>query len=294
MQQSNLSIQTVLQFIEDNLATINNAGKVSLDVQVSETNTHELITIYNHILQDNFHIDPNTDDDDDLYSCILSFFTHVDKKVYDMFMKQFVGEIKNKYKEFKYKSLPGWSVSKLENAVTKCDNIDMVMKYLTDFLHINIVVLDYEGMKTYGNSMFRRTIVLLQDNRYIPLHYRDQKYFTPDDDVFETIFGTVEMSIHSESSNFVMSDKLNAFDDYTVADIEDSEFVDNRKSIVWEVKEEEDNKIKKKPVINSSLKVAELRELAEEYGIEISYYDATTKRKKNKTKQMLINELKAL
>lgn len=128
-----------------------------------------------------------------LLSSIITCF-HIDFPLMPVnnqaiFINKLFERLKNdsmsKFTEFKYSKKYKWAKSDIENSMMKSNYDGKVMKYLSDYFHINIFILDVERDQLYypGDEYipYKNTIFVLKfsDNTFQPIFTQNVKVFTP-------------------------------------------------------------------------------------------------------------------
>jgi hypothetical protein len=260
-----------------------------------------------------------------IFSCLYQTFNYQTKYYQSIFVTKFLDRfIKSiqstkydcNFKTFQYEYKYQWSHEDLCNDIEHGDWNEKVLKYLSDFLHINIFILDISQDKLLycGGAVYipyKKTIFLLKyDNySYEPFYTEQSKTFNLNDTIIKTLkesyddINVMQLSnellifkeelvpenkTESEEDNENNSKNIvNGYDDleqtdtkYEIADISEQESEQEQDS----EQEQEQEKIK----INSSMKLSELQNMAKKLNIKCEV------NKKKKTKKQLLDEIKKI
>lgn len=139
-----------------------------------------------------------------ILTCIIPIFSLPNKSVQSDIIQKMIlklkKEAKKKFSEFEYRNK--------ETSFTHTDLIDdldngnfggNIIRYIADFLHINIFVLDIEeDQLIFGNIKnfvpYKKTIFILkfENNIFEPLFTKKTKYFSFKDDLIEIIIDNIK------------------------------------------------------------------------------------------------------
>lgn len=116
----------------------------------------------------------------------------------------------SKFKQFEYKNL-GWDKNELVNNIANGEIDENIIKYLSDYFHINIFILNLEEDKLYfggGENYipYKETIFLLKynDDNYEPFFTEKTRTFSFSDPIIKTI-----KKFSNKIGIYVISDKMN-------------------------------------------------------------------------------------
>jgi hypothetical protein len=201
------------------------------------------------------------------------------------FVSGFIISLQGDTKKFNYNKY-GWTKENLYNWMKNGPLGSQIIKYLSDYLCINIFILDIEEDKLmFGGGdeyyPYRKTIFLIKynGNKFEPLYTEAQKFFSVNSKIIKKI---------SQNKKFIKIYPLSATmkQDF-VECLEDlSTYIP---SLEQENPHEEQTNNEETPKYTQKelklLKIAELQEIAEKKGIDIKIGA------KKKTKECLINEI---
>ncbi len=270
-----------------------------------------------------------------IFSCALEiFFPDFDTldvtqkmKHLDNFIKKFYFDFAHLYTTFNYKSL-GWKkrelISKLNlNVIDK-----FVIRYLADFLHINIFTLDIKNDKLIYNGSekfmcFKKSIFLFDfsNNNFQPIqidgsyisNYNSSvikklvqsNYFVEyantnatqckngKNDYLPFLTGTCENPLLMEHDIIKYNDADKSIDICKNNDSDANNFnedCDESENVINIA--EAENKSKLSMQVISKMKIAELKLIAQKYNIDTTYTNSGNKIC-TKTRMMLINNIKS-
>jgi hypothetical protein len=278
-----------------------------------------------------------------IITCLKQTFISQTTSNQTLFIMKFVERLKSeskgsKFVEFGYKRYK-WDKTDLYNDLSNGAASGNVVKYLCDYLHINIFVLDLDKDELYFGGgeeyiPYKKTIFLLkyEDDTFEPFCTEQSRIFVANDDLIKHI---------RENKKYVkchvLSDKVDAEFNEIEEDLEKYRLLKTKKQPIqeknteihkiqlceMEVKKDNDSsdessdessddfdeelseleseleeelekpcKIYKSENIKSTLKLAELQEIAKE--LEINIAETKNKKTKAKTKDQLVTEIKKI
>lgn len=257
-----------------------------------------------------------------VFTCIKDDFTKLSESDQEIFIKRFLmvfyrDIMYDSYAKFGYAKLK-WDKKDFMKDVSEWTVNKHVIRYLSDYLHINIFIFDQElDSVIYGGGHFNPykkslCLVRIQDSHFEPLSIGDRLYFTKKDKIIENLLthknlvevfnldyskGATRFEFHIELETLqnVKDEKQEENNDrYTNSDAEsfssdDSEDNSHQANLSDESdKESDDNN--EHSITNASFE--DIRTFAKNKGIPISYMDGG--KRKTKTKLMLIDDIKKL
>jgi hypothetical protein len=247
-------------------------------------------------------------------------------KFVEIFIKKIYRESREQYETFEYKNL-GWVKKEFRNNIQKYIMGRDIMKYVADYLHINIFLLDisndtlvYIGERTY--IKYKKNIFLLKvdDITFEPLQFEENSIIDHNTPIINKLINSrflveyMDCNLsHDEEFNFIvgsddlfkytkddikkddtdvdncMSDDMNGFEEEkNVKYNKKYDIADSVTDIVQSTEELNDNDEAEQKV-DSSYTVVQLKDIAKSRGILLSY--KLNGKNKGKTKGMLIDEI---
>lgn len=196
-------------------------------------------------------------------------------KFIEVLLQDLIRELPKYFKDGGY-SAKNFSRTKIEENLTK-NSIDRgVVYYISDYYNINLILLDYNTMKYHigvDYSEEKNNVIIIKNYQdYIPLIHIYGEH--PSNLIFKSIINKLEiknkLDIGTESKT--------------------------TKKLSFKIKQTNSNDKPKKFKLKSinSYKLNELQELANKNNIETHFFDEKNKKKKNKTKSKLYEELKQI
>lgn len=351
-----MNINDIIEYIEKNIQYINQPQLIKLndsDIQREEKivplvyeETTELInlptnlnSIFNSMMVCRTGVITNVDMPSDVnITYVSSIFFLLDNEFNKMtkikqanyiesFIRKLHKESRIDFENFDYKTL-GWNKKEFRNNIQYFRIGRDLMRYITDYLHINVFILDvandsliYVGEKVY--TKYKKNVFLLKvdDNTFEPLkigdmsvidynssiinklinsrflverldcdltHEEEFNFVVGEEDITKYIDGNVDTKEQNEKTSECLSDDMNCFEEDNINEDVKKEY--NISNGVTDAVEftEEDNNIK----VDSSYTVAKLKEIALSKGIVLSYKKDGKSR--GKTKGMLIEEINSM
>uniref|UniRef100_A0A6C0EFG5 Uncharacterized protein n=1 Tax=viral metagenome TaxID=1070528 RepID=A0A6C0EFG5_9ZZZZ len=171
------------------------------DVDRLVTLPEKLNKIFGNFLKDFLHMGVYSSNNDttfftSIFYCLNSTLSTSDKKTQKVFMDNFYQHLKKAflfgdYTKFKYSKLK-WNKQEIAKHIEDKLPTKYLMRYISDFLHINIFILDLQDDELYfTNSFFvpyKRNIFLVRHfDKYEPLFTEQKKFFGVDDDIIQNI-----------------------------------------------------------------------------------------------------------
>lgn len=241
----------------------------------------------------------------------------------EVFIKKLYTDSKERFDFFDYKSV-GWNKREFRNHIKKFQLGRDIMKYLSDYLHINIFVLDYDndsliyiGSKIYSKYKKNIFILKIDDTIFEPLHINNESiisYKSPiinklinsrflverldcdltHDEEFNFIVGIEDISryisndIDDKKSIETLSDDMNGFEEED-GDFKKYNIADGVTDMVESTEEDVSCAEQKIEKVDNTYTVAQLKEIAKNKGIVLSY--TINGKNRGKTKVMLIKEI---
>lgn len=123
-----------------------------------------------------------------ILTCIKHNFRELEQNEQQNYVKQLnyniLTFVNNKFSDFKYKDF-GWNKNEVMDNIRKMQINNTILKVLTDYLHLNIFIIDTDNDKiTISDkiSQFRKSIILFCINRtnYEPLIYKSELCYLSD------------------------------------------------------------------------------------------------------------------
>ena len=264
-------------------------------------------------------------ENDTLLCCLLQAFDIDVKHLDDTYDSLLSGLKKNKFDEFGYKFL-GWTKKQMIEVVSsRSQSKKMMMKYLADYLHINLFVIDgpddciyFVGGEHY--IRYKKHVLVLKNSEHYELLCTDTgKYFTHRDNVVKNLIkhkDKIEVLLPQQDSvlqeydedlekyaNIAPIPATEEGDDinrFSESESEDPEpktkgcvYLTDQCEPVGSDSEESDSEESESDAITKNTllakKLSELMSMASAKGIDL-YHKVDGKRKK-KTKPILIEDL---
>ena len=250
-------------------------------------------------------------------------------KFVETFIRKMYKESRDQYDIFGYKEL-GWTKKDFRNNLRQFKMGRDIMKYVADYLHINIFLLDiendtlvYVGDRIY--TKYKKNIFLLKidETSFEPLQIGDNsivEHNTPlinkilnsrflvermdcdltHDEEFNFIVGVEDISKYIdgelkediEEPEVGLSEEMNGFEEEDEECNKNYDIADGVTEIDQFTEDHDDNDIEDEVKVDSSYTVAKLKEIAKSKGIVLSYKKDGKNR--GKTKGMLIEEINSM
>jgi hypothetical protein len=261
------------------------------------------------------NIDDLEETDVSLYSSILwllkNDFSDCKRKEQSKYIYEFIKMIKLEsqsvsFDKFNYKSM-GWTKKQLLEDVKSQDIKTTVIRYLADYLHINIFILNVTDGKLYyvGTDewvTYKKNLLLIKhNNNFEPVYTSTNKYFLPNSKLVSFLtskpyivnimncdfINNTEKEFHEgkdELDNYIsdnpkLTDKNNTLN-------EESEAMNQFEEGTSENSEEDDED---NDLDYSKMSYTEIKKIASDYDIHL-YYIKDGKKKK-KSKSMIIKDI---
>lgn len=312
-----LNIDDLLQFINDNKNVIDNLGCIDIndikkdikkeliklnfrDVRTVNYLPHKLNEIFN--VEDNKYLHagvldnlPTYNGNISLYSsiliCVAPSFLSKTVEHQRTILENFINCCKSNSKNFNYSKF-GWDRDDIYNCLCKGFIGTNIIKFLCDFMCINIFVLDLESEKlTFGGgdvyNKYKKNIFLIRysDDHFEPFYADHSRFFSLMSDIMKKIHQNISnidvYPLYSNMSN-TLNEKEEDLDHYLHIKKKDEEKEEKDKKDKKD-KEEKENKYTLKDL--KPLKLNELQQIAEAFSIDLKVND------KKKTKDQLINAI---
>jgi len=274
----------------------------------------------------NFHISLFSS----IFSCLIQQFTYQSKHFQSMFIAKFLSRFINEatntkynciFKFFKYEFKYAWNQESFCKDLSSGLWTNQVLKYLSDYLHINLFILDInEDQLSYcGGEIFvpyKKNVFLLKfdETSFEPFFTEQTKTFAYNDNIMKTLkekYDDInvlqisnEMMIFNEGSDGESKDlkiksssdssyednsemELNGYDDLeqteTKYHVKD---ISEARSDSDESDNSDNSDDSEEIQVNETMKLVELQSIAKKLDIKLEA------NKKKKTKQQLIKDIK--
>jgi hypothetical protein len=260
------------------------------------------------------------------YSCILSSLNNDYIKATDKYkfnsINNLISYLKSDiaidgYKNHGYSKI-GWKKNDLIKDINNNKISDMVIRYITDALHINLFLIDEKHIKYFGGDfiVFKNIVIILNHNdKYYLICTEKDKYFrfNSNDLIKQILLNSDKLKlVFSESFNYTGYNltlnpisKINEIK--TIETTEKIEYTDRLNGYESESESESESELDSNNVndeisdnifhkdINENQSLIDLQKKAKELNIEIFYTGATARRMKNKKElcKEIINKIKS-
>ena len=256
------------------------------------------------------------------YSCILSSLNNDYIKATDKYkfnsINNLISYLKSDVSMDGYKNHGYSKIGLKKNDLIKDINndkiSDILIRYVTDALHINLFLIDDKNIKYFGGEfiVFKNIVIILKHNdKYYLICTEKDKYFrfNSNDLIKQILLNSNKLKlVFAESFNYTgynlklnPINKINEINEIneikTTKPTEKIEYTDRLNGYESESESEsnsESNNIFHKE-INENQSLIDLQKKAKELNIEIFYTGATTRRMKNKKElcKEIINKIKS-
>lgn len=130
-----------------------------------------------------------------ILSCYIDEFLFFDNKQQISYIKTFISTLSSAlqgehFEKFGYKDL-GWNKKSLLEDIDKGMSHNCVIRFIADYLHVNIFIIDVNEDKVYqtgGHEFvpFKKSFFLIKiDNNYEPVFINDKKFISYEDDLLK-------------------------------------------------------------------------------------------------------------
>ncbi len=263
-----------------------------------------------------------------ILSCVIDDYTKLDNKKQDDYLNNFFSYLRNnistgRFSDYNYKHIK-LTKKKLSELIYKCSSDNYVIKYLADYLYINIFIFDSNADKIYFSGEdfipYKKNILLKKNTEnFSPIIFNDKKFIQYNDDLLDLIINSyiteklIKTELDTTNSISVTIEDLSKYIDiskYTIEvetingfdeDIIYTEQINNINSLSESENDESENNESEndesendesdEEIINvdSKMKVADIQKIAKKLNINI--YKITNGKNKKKTKAGLINDI---
>ena len=237
----------------------------------------------------------------------------------NVFQEQLLKSLNTLFDNNHYTKL-GWRKNDLRNSIQKCEFNKMILQYISDFLYVNIFLVNISDDKLYLTypeecfNIYKGNIFLsYHNNTFEPLSINDNRVVTHNDLIFKKL-----INVHKKSLNIIAlnlkSSEDKVFDikseDLTIYLKEEQQqqvtptlpIPDTPPVISSDVTPELDNIVEKQNnfsevlveeeiKVNNKMKIGEIQEIAKKYNIELTSGKLANGKLKYKTKDALIQEI---